>query len=191
MPFSPNGYYPFPQNNGMSTQADYQRQLGTAIAWADYQRRKALRAAQAQQAANCEHCHMPLRPGSAYCTNCGEPVQPPQPAQRGAERPSAAKKIAGIIILIAVAMLILGAVGQAHNNPVMPGGTPGVIRTGANVRTGPGTGNSIATTAPAGTRIVIDCRITTPEGRWDKLTSPYRGLFVRATLVHSHRPARC
>ena len=54
-----------------------------------------------------------------------------------------------------------------------------------------GTGHSIATTAPAGTKIVISCRIATSAGRWDKLTSPYRGLFVRARLVHSHRPARC
>ena len=191
MPFSPNRYYPFSQSNGMSTQAEYGRRVGTALAMADYQRRKASRAAQAQRATNCEHCHMPLRPRSAHCTNCGEPVQPPLSAQRAAERPSSAKKIAGIMILIAVAVLILGAIGQAHNSPVRPGGTPGVIRADANIRTGPGTGNSIAATVPAGTRIVIDCRIATSAGRWDKLTSPYRGLFVRARLVHSHRPARC
>ena len=62
---------------------------------------------------------------------------------------------------------------------------------GANIRTGPGTENSIAATAPAGTKIVISCRIATSAGKWDKLTSPYRDLFVSATLVNSHRPTRC
>jgi hypothetical protein len=120
-----------------------------------------------------------------------EPVQLPRFGQAGIKRMSSWKKSIGVLILIAAAVLTLGAVLQTHSSPVAQVGTPGVISVGANIRTGPGTGNSIATTAPAGTRIVIDCRITTPAGRWDKLTSPYRGLFVSATLVHSHRPARC
>jgi hypothetical protein len=174
----------------MSRQAEYGRRVGTALAEADYRRRKALRAEKAQRASSCRNCHVPMRAGNAYCTNCGEHSQP-QSANRGVERRISARKRTVIIILIAVTVLTLGAVLQAHSTSVTPNGTPGVITVGANIRTGPGTGNEIATTAPAGTRIVINCRIRTSAGRWDKLASPYQGLFVRATLVHSHRPARC
>ena len=203
MPFNPNNYN-LSHSHGQNRQAEYARQIGTAQADYYYRRRKALRAEKAQQASSCRNCHMPMGAGNAYCTNCGEPVQPPLSAQRAAERPSSAKKIAGIMILIAVAVLTLGGVLQAHSSSGpqvqsssgMPGvnsssGTPGVIIVGANIRTGPGTGHSIATTAPAGTKIVISCRIATPAGSWDKLTSPYRGLFVSATLVQSPRPAPC
>lgn len=186
--YNPNQFRPMsPQQR----QIEYARHQGTALAEADYRRRKALRAAQAQRPTNCERCHVPMRVGSAYCTHCGAPVQPPRSAQRGTGTPSSWKKSVGIMILIAVGVLTLGAVLQAHSSPGTPTGTPGVINMGANIRTGPGTENSIAATAPAGTKIVISCRIATPAGKWDKLTSPYRGLFVSAILVHSHRPARC
>ncbi len=120
-------------------------------------------------------------------------------AQRGAERPSSWKKSVGIMILITAVVLTLGAVLQAHSssglqvqsNSGTSAGTLGVIIVGANIRTGPGTGNSIAAIAPAGTKIVISCRIATLAGSWDKLTFPYQGLFVSVTLVDSHRPARC
>jgi hypothetical protein len=128
----------------------------------------------------------------------------PRSAQTGAERPSSWKKNVGIMILIAGVLLTLGAVLQAHSSSGTQAGTPGVnsnsgtsagttgvIITGANIRTGPGTENSIAAIAPAGTRIVIRCTIATSEGYWDELTSPYRGLYVGATLVQSDRPARC
>jgi hypothetical protein len=153
----------------------------------------------------CWSCQAPVRVGSAYCTNCGEPVQQPRSAQTGAERPSSWKKNVGIMILIAGVLLTLGAVLRAHSTSVpsegttgMSGGTAGssvgttgVIIAGANIRTGPGTENSIAAIAPAGTRIVIRCTIATSEGYWDELTSPYRGLYVGATLVQSDRLARC
>jgi hypothetical protein len=205
MPFSPNRYYPFSQSNGMSRQAIYGRQVGTALAEADYQRRKALRAEKAQQASSCVNCDMPMGAGNAYCTNCGWYSQPLPSARRGVARPGSAKKRIVIAILIAVTVLTLGAVLQAHSTSVTPNGTPGmsggttgapagttgVIITGANIRTGPGTENSIATVAPAGTRIVIRCTIATSEGYWDELTSPYRGLYVGASLVQSNRPAHC
>jgi len=190
MPFSPNRYYPFSQTNGLSTQAEYGRRVGQALAEADYQRRKTLRAEKARQASSCRNCHMPMRAGNAYCTNCGKYSQP-QSANRGVARPSYARKRTVIIICIAVTVLTLGAALEAHSTSVTPNGTPGVIIVGANIRTGPGTGNEIVTTAPAGTKLVINCRIRTPAGKWDKLASPYHGLFVSATLVHSHRPARC
>jgi hypothetical protein len=203
MPFNPNNYN-LSHSHGQNRQAEYTRQIGTAQADYYYRRRKALRAEKAQQASSCRNCHMPMGAGNAYCTNCGEPVQQLRSVQRGAERPSSWKKRVGIMILITVAVLTLGGVLQAHSSSGpqvqsssgMPGvnsssGTPGVIIVGANIRTGPGTGHSIATTAPAGTKIVISCRIATPAGSWDKLTSPYRGLFVSATLVQSPRPAPC
>jgi dihydropteroate synthase len=87
--------------------------------------------------------------------------------------------------------LTLGAVLQTRSSPVTQVGTPGVIRVGANIRTGPGIENSAAAVVPAGTKIIISCTIATPAGKWDKLSSPYQGLFVSATLVHSHRAARC
>jgi hypothetical protein len=133
----------------------------------------------------CWFCQMSVRAGSAYCTNCGEPVQPPRSAQRGAERPSSWKKRVGIMILITGGLLTLGAILQAHSSSGTPGGnsssgasagTPGVIIVDANIRTGPGTENSIAATAPAGTKIVISCGIATPAGSWDRLTYPYRDL---------------
>lgn len=100
-------------------------------------------------------------------------------------------KIIGVMILIAAAVLTLGAVLQTPSSPVTHVGTPGVISVGANIRTGPGVENSVAAVVPAGTRITISCRIATPAGKWDKLRSPYQGRFVSATLVHSHRPPRC
>jgi len=120
-----------------------------------------------------------------------EPVQLSRFGQADIKRTSSWKKSIGVMILIAAAVLTLGAVLQTHSGPVTQVGTPGVIRVGANIRTGPGTGNSVAAVVPAGTRIVIRCRIATPAGKWDKLLPPYQGLFVSATLVHSHRPAHC
>jgi hypothetical protein len=120
-----------------------------------------------------------------------EPVQLPRFGQAGIKRTSFPKKSIGVMILIAAAVLALGAVLQTHSSPVTQFGTSGVISVGANIRTGPGIGNSVAAVVPAGTRIIIGCRIATPAGKWDKLLSPYQGRFVSATLVHSHRPARC
>jgi hypothetical protein len=199
----------FAQQQQQEIQAGYRRNREAEAIW---RRKRQLAAAQAQHTAcqpesrwqnastyQCWSCHALIRGGNTYCTNCGKPVQASRPAQSSTERPSSWKKSLGIMILITVAVLILGAVLQAHSSSAsqaysssgMSAGTPGVISVGANIRTGPGTGNSIATTAPAGTKIVISCRIATPAGRWDKLMSPYRGLFVSATLVHSHRPVRC
>ena len=120
-----------------------------------------------------------------------EPVQLPRFEQSGIKRTSSWKKSIGVMILIAAPVLTLGAVLQTHSSPVTLVGTPGVISVGANIRTGPGIENSVVAAAPAGTRIIIRCRIATPAGKWDKLLSPYQGLFVSATLVHSHRPPRC
>jgi hypothetical protein len=192
MPFNPNWGNPNqfqPMSPGQRQRA-YAQHVGTMQAQEYYRRRKALRSEKAQQASSCRNCHTPMRSGNAYCTNCGEHSQP-QSANRGIERPIHARKRTVIIILIAVTVLALGAALQAHSTSVTPNGTPGVITVGANIRTGPGTGNEIATTAPAGTRLVINCRIRTPAGKWDKLASPYQGLYVSATLVHSHRPQRC
>jgi hypothetical protein len=167
MPFNPNMGNPnqFQPMSPGQRQIEYARHLGTVLAEADYRRRRDSRAGKAQ----------------------------PLPSARSAvERPASAKKRTGIIIfLIAVTALTFGAVPQAHSTPVTRNATPGVISVGANIRTGPGTENSIAATAPAGTRIVIACRIRTSAGKWDELASPHRGLYVSATLVHSHRPARC
>ena len=120
-----------------------------------------------------------------------EPVQLARFGQSGIKGRVPGRKALAFMILIAAAVLTLGAVLQTHSSPVTPVGTPGVISVGANIRTGPGIGNSVAAVVPAGTRIIIRCRIATPAGKWDKLLSPYQGLFVSATLVHSHRPARC
>jgi hypothetical protein len=120
-----------------------------------------------------------------------EPVQLPRFGQADIKRTSSWKKSIGVMILIATAVLTLGAVLQTHSSPAKPAGTPGVISVGANIRAGPGTGNSVTAIVPEGTRITISCRIATPAGKWDKLSSPYQGLFVSATLVHSHRPPRC
>jgi hypothetical protein len=187
--YNPNQFRPMsPQQR----QIEYAQRQGAVLAQADYRRRKASRSPRVQQAPNCGNCHMPMLAWSAYCTNCGKYSQPPKSAQRGAERPGSAKKRTAItVFVIAVTVLALGAVLQAHSTSVTPNGTPGVISAGANIRTGPGTENSISATAPAGTRIVIACRIRTSAGKWDELASPYRGSFVSATLVHSHRPARC
>ena len=119
-----------------------------------------------------------------------EPVQLARFGQAGI-RMSSWKKSIGVLILIAAAVLTLGAVLQTRSSPVTQVGTPGVIRVGANIRTGPGIENSVAAVVSAGTKIIISCTIATPAGKWDKLSSPYQGLFVSATLVHSHRPARC
>jgi hypothetical protein len=194
MSFNPNWGNPnqFQPMSPGDRQMAYAQHVGTLQAQEYYRRRRASRAEKAQRASSCGYCHMPMRAGNAYCTNCAGYAQPLPSARRGVGRPASAKKRTAIIIfLIAVAVLTLGAVLQAHSTSATPNGTPGVISVGANIRTGPGTENSIAATAPAGTRIVIACRIRTPAGKWDELAPPYRGLYVSATLVHSHRPPRC
>jgi hypothetical protein len=70
----------------------------------------------------CWSCHAFLRAGSAYCT-CGEPVQLPPFGQVGIKRMSSWKKSIGVMILIAAAVLTLGAVLQTHSSPVTPVGT--------------------------------------------------------------------
>lgn len=183
-------------------QAGYQRNRAAEAIW---RRRKASSASHALPAGfqpelgsqnvsayRCQSCDAPISAGNALCTNCGVPVQQPRPAQSSVERHSSWRKSIGIMVLIGVAVLVLGAIVHARSSPVTQAGTPGVISVGANIRTGPGTENSIAATAAAGTRIIIGCRITTPQGYWDRLTSsPYQGLYVSATLVNSHRPADC
>lgn len=192
MPFNPNFRNPsqFGNMSPQQRQIAYLQHVGTLQAEEYYRRRKALRAEKANRASSCVNCHMPMGAGNAYCTNCGYSQPLPSP-QRGVARPGSAKKRIVIAILIAVIVLTLGAVLQAHSTSVTPNGTPGVISVGANIRTGPGTENNIAAIAPAGTRIVIACRIGTSAGEWDELTSPYRGLYVSATLVHSDRPSSC
>jgi hypothetical protein len=150
------------------------------------------RAARQDPAAyNCPFCGTAPRPGNAYCVGCGRAFNVPHLAAGSVHHPVSWKRVLGIMLLIALAILVLGAVIQARSPVPTSDGTPGIIIRGANIRTGPGTEHHIATTAAAGTRIVIVCRVRTPAGRWDELASPYRGLFVRATLVHSHRPPRC
>lgn len=200
MPFNPNFRNPsqFGNMSPQQRQIAHAQHVGTLQAEEYYRRRRDSRAEKADRASSCVNCHMPMGAGNAYCTNCGGYSQPLPSPQRSVARPGSAKKRIVIAILIAVTVLTLGAVLQAHSTFVTPNGTPGmsggttgVIITGANIRTGPGTENSIAAIAPAGTRIVIRCTIATSEGYWDELTSPYRGLYVGATLVQSDRPARC
>jgi hypothetical protein len=207
--FNDRSRHQFAEQQKQQIQAGYRRNREAEAIW---RRKRQDAAEQAQHAVGqpesrwqngssyqCWSCQTSVRVGSAYCTNCGALVQLPRSAPRGAERPSSWKKRVGIMILITVAVLTLVAVLQAHSSSGSqaqsgsgtPADTPGVIIVGANIRTGPGTGNSIAATAPAGTKIVISCRIATPAGGWDKLASPYRDLFVSATLVRSPRPASC
>jgi hypothetical protein len=194
MPFNPNWGNPN-QSRMMSPgerQIAYAQHVGTQQAQEYYLRRKNSRSEKAERASSCGYCHMLIGAGNAYCTNCGKPAHPLPSARRGAERPASTKRRTGIIIFfIAVTVLTLSAVLQAHSTSVTPNGTPGVISVGANIRTGPGTANNITTTAPEGTRVVIACIIQTSAGKWDELASPYRGLYVSATLVDSHPPARC
>jgi hypothetical protein len=207
MSFNPNFRNPS-QSRPMSSQQrqiEYARHVGTLQAEEYYRRRRGSRAEKADRASSCVNCDMPMGAGNAYCTSCGVYSQPLPSARHSVARPGSAKKRIMITILIVVTVLTLGAVLQAHSTSVTPNGTPGmsggttgasagttgVIITGANIRTGPGTENSIAAIAPAGTRIVIRCMIATSEGYWDELTSPYRGLWVGASLVQSDRPAPC
>ena len=106
-------------------------------------------------------------------------------------RPGSWKRVLGIMLLIAITVLVLGAVIQARSHASRPGGTPGVISVGANIRTGPGTENSVVATIPAGTTLIIGCSIQTPAGQWDKLITPYAGRYVSSTLVESIPPVRC
>jgi hypothetical protein len=105
--------------------------------------------------------------------------------------PVSRKRVLGIMLLIAILVLVLGAVIQARSHVSRPGGTPGVISAGANIRTGPGKENSIVTSVPAGTTVIIGCSIQTPAGQWYKLISPYAGRYISSTLVDSIPPVNC
>jgi hypothetical protein len=213
--FNPNRNFQQQQNQAQqkqfqnaSNQANNRQQqqaIQTANQWARNSRARATKQIQDGWARNRAIEAEQRRRRAAYAQLSGDPPESgwqgspnyrsqyyrATTARRSVTRPSSWRKRVGVTILIIAAVLTLAAILGTQNSSVTPNGTQGVITADANIRLGPGTGNSVAAVAPAETRVVISCAVKTPAGTWDKLSSPYRGMFVSATLVHSQRPAPC